>query len=113
MSNRVTDLVVETLEAAGVRRCYGIVSDTRKLSPGYCVRTGAPPSPATMSEPSVMVTRPAERRASISATRFYFDIMRAIIGSVSTRAKVIAATARHSECYPAARIPGTVAVSRR
>jgi pyruvate dehydrogenase (quinone) len=28
MSRRVADLLVETLEAAGVRTCYGIVGDT-------------------------------------------------------------------------------------
>src|SRR5208283_1813529 len=28
MSKRVADLVVETLQAAGVKRCYGIVGDT-------------------------------------------------------------------------------------
>src|SRR3954453_830419 len=28
MSKRVADLVVDTLQAAGVRRCYGIVGDT-------------------------------------------------------------------------------------
>ena len=28
MSKRVADVIVETLQAAGVRRCYGIVGDT-------------------------------------------------------------------------------------
>src|SRR4249920_2077788 len=28
MSKRVADLLVETLQAAGVKRCYGIVDDT-------------------------------------------------------------------------------------
>ena len=28
MSKRVADLVVDTLQAAGVRSCYGIVGDT-------------------------------------------------------------------------------------
>jgi pyruvate dehydrogenase (quinone) len=28
MSKRVVDLLVETLQAAGVKRCYGIVGDT-------------------------------------------------------------------------------------
>ena len=28
MSRRVADLLVETLQAAGVKRCYGIVGDT-------------------------------------------------------------------------------------
>jgi pyruvate dehydrogenase (quinone) len=28
MSHRVADLVVDTLQAAGVRSCYGIVGDT-------------------------------------------------------------------------------------
>ena len=28
MSKRVADVLVETLEAAGVKRCYGIVGDT-------------------------------------------------------------------------------------
>ena len=28
MSKRVADVLVETLEAAGVRTCYGIVGDT-------------------------------------------------------------------------------------
>src|ERR1700756_1303490 len=28
MSRRVADVLVETLEAAGVKRCYGIVGDT-------------------------------------------------------------------------------------
>ena len=28
MSKRVADLIVETLQAAGVKRCYGIVGDT-------------------------------------------------------------------------------------
>ena len=28
MSKRVADLVVETLQAAGVKNCYGIVGDT-------------------------------------------------------------------------------------
>jgi pyruvate dehydrogenase (quinone) len=28
MSKRVADLVVDTLQAAGVKRCYGIVGDT-------------------------------------------------------------------------------------
>ena len=28
MSKRVADLLIETLQAAGVKRCYGIVGDT-------------------------------------------------------------------------------------
>src|SRR5580704_15084675 len=28
MSKRVADVIIETLEAAGVKRCYGIVGDT-------------------------------------------------------------------------------------
>jgi hypothetical protein len=28
MSKRVADVIVETLQAAGVKRCYGIVGDT-------------------------------------------------------------------------------------
>jgi hypothetical protein len=28
MSKRVADVLIETLEAAGVKRCYGIVGDT-------------------------------------------------------------------------------------
>jgi hypothetical protein len=32
MSKRVADVLIDTLQAAGVKRCYGIVGDTRLVA---------------------------------------------------------------------------------
>src|SRR5580658_6550073 len=40
MSKKVAEVIVDTLEAAGVKNCYGIVGDTLNLIAGYIQRSG-------------------------------------------------------------------------
>jgi pyruvate dehydrogenase (quinone) len=40
MAEKVAKIIVDTLEAAGVRNCYGIVGDTLNLIAGYIERSG-------------------------------------------------------------------------
>src|ERR1700761_3594177 len=40
MSEKVAKVIVDTLEAAGVRNCYGIVGDTLNVIAGYLQRSG-------------------------------------------------------------------------
>ncbi|MDX4010003.1 thiamine pyrophosphate-binding protein [Pseudomonas aeruginosa] len=50
-SKKVAEIVVETLEAAGIRHCYGIVGDTLNHVTDAIHRSQIQPSPAWSTAP--------------------------------------------------------------
>ena len=66
MTKRVADLIVETLRAAGVERCYGIVGDTlnRSLMPSTVAQSNGSICVTRRQEPSLRAPKLSSRAAS-------------------------------------------------
>ena len=67
MSKRVADVLVETLEAAGVKRCYGIVGDTLNRIAHAIDRSEIDGSICGMRRPAR--SRPGPKRSSPAVSR--------------------------------------------
>jgi len=66
MSKKVADIIVETLQSAGVRHCYGVVGDTLNLIAGSLERSKIEWVSVRHEEAGAFAAQAAIRRFAVS-----------------------------------------------